>query len=347
MTAPSIDWREFLKIEVFDKYEIDYGSDEGRSYTELLLFKDEETYRLTVRELPPELDSPADCPFDMNHPMTVMRGSDVKRMRRIMQHSEARAAGLLFDVSFATEVVRETLNFGMGGSVDRRKHITLPLVGDKVLNPLRRLLYIAHRWQARTINDPAQEDVLGLVQKVVQDTDFVWMDFWSVPNGNREAASQCILSMQAYVFRATAVNVVAVSEEDLRQFMNRCWCQVELYAALCPVLAMRDFACVGSGSGDRSSYTNVYKHACDIQIFVPGTKPIGLDLGALRNPLRCGISNQGDLPLLKPALERVRDACREARPTEGIATDRFDSSAETVTGIEDETISLMLMAIGV
>merc|ERR1719504_267209 len=94
------------------------------------------------------------------------------------------------------------------------------------------------------------------------------MDFWSVPNSMADPAkAACIRSMQAYVFRATALHTVAVSERDLRLFMNRTWCQAELFAAMCPVLRMRDFACVGSGSGDRSAYTNFYKHACDIEIF--------------------------------------------------------------------------------
>mmetsp|Transcript_90239 Transcript_90239/g.159802 ORF Transcript_90239/g.159802 Transcript_90239/m.159802 type:complete len:281 (-) Transcript_90239:33-875(-) len=279
--------------------------------------------------------------------MAIMRGADVKRMERILSHSEARAAGLLLDVTFSTEIVRETTMFGMGGSLDKRKHITLTCVGDMVLNPLRKILYVAHRWQAHTIHDPAQQELLMLVQSIVSDLDFVWMDFWSVPNESFDPAkAAAIHSMQAYVFRATAVLVIAVSEEDLRLFMNRCWCQAELYAALCPVLAVRDFACVGSGSGDRSSYTNVYKHACGIQIFVQGQTPFGLDLGSLRNPMRCGISSNDDLLLLKPSLERVRDACRAARPTEATATDRYDSSEEIVTGIEDETIDLMLMGLG-
>lgn len=278
MVTPEFNFKDFLKVEVFDKYEIDYGSGDGRSFTELLLFKDETTFRLTVHQLPPELDGPPECPFDMHQPMAIMRGADVKRMERILSHSEARAAGLLFDVTFATETVRETTMFGMGGSLDKRKHITLTLVGDMVLNPLRRILYVAHRWQANTIHDAAQQDLLMLVQTIVHDLDFVWMDFWSVPNDSFDPAkAAAIHSMQAYVFRATAVFVIAVSEEDLRLFMNRCWCQAELFAALCPVLAVRDFACVGSGSGDRSSYTNVYKHACGIEIFVQGQAPCGLD----------------------------------------------------------------------
>lgn len=344
---PKIDWRAFLEIEVFDGYEIDYGSGDGRSYTELLLSKGEQTYRLNVRDLPPVLDGPSDCPFDMHHPMAVMRGSDVKKMEKVMPYEEARANGLLLDVTFSTEVVRETIMLGMGGSLDKRKHITLPMMGSQVLNPLRRLLYVAHRWQAPTIDDPAQQETLTLVQSICHDYDFVWMDFWSVPNSPlapEKAAS--IRSMQAYVFRATALHAIASSETDLRQFMQRTWCQAELFAALCPVLRVRDFACVGSGSGDRSCYTNIYKHACDIEIFVTGQQPATLDLGALRNPLRCGISSQEDLNLLKPALERVRDACRTARPNEGERGDGWDSSAEIVKGIEDNTITEMLIALG-
>jgi len=346
MAVSSINWAEFLSIELFDKYEIDYGSSDGRSYTDLLLFKNEQTYRLSVNELPPGLDGPPECPFEMYHPMAVMRGSDVRRMESVMSHSDARAAGLLLDVTFATECVRETIQLGIGGSIDKRKHITLPMVGDQVLNPLRRLLYIAHRWQSYTLYDPAQFELVKLVQSVVHDFDLVWMDFWSVPNDRLDPAkAESIRSMQAYVFRANAVHAVAMSPEDLRSFMQRCWCQAELFAALCPVLAVRDFACVGSGSGDRSSYTNVYKHACDIEIFVLGEPPTGLDLGALRNPLRCEISSNDDRVLLKPALEHVRDACRAARPTEGTASGAWDAAAETVKGISDETIDTILMAI--
>mmetsp|Transcript_43833 Transcript_43833/g.103641 ORF Transcript_43833/g.103641 Transcript_43833/m.103641 type:complete len:453 (+) Transcript_43833:59-1417(+) len=355
------EWLAFQQVEIFDSCEVEVGSKNGSSFGNLVFKVDGgRTFRFTIDNLPPALEGPSECPFEMDHPMAVMRGDAVKGLTEVISHSEAQMGDKLLNLEFEAEAVFGTMDLGLGGCLDRRKHVVLPKVlptrpmikrsdddneGEeerrKVLNPLRRIVYIAHRWQGHSLSDPAQLTTLNVVQDCVADQDYVWMDFWSVPTGSAAAIS----SMQAYVFRATMLIAAAVSKEDLRRFMDRTWCQVELFAALCPVVADRMFAIVGSDRGD-SMRSVVFKHACEVQVQVLGKPPADLDFEQLKNPLTCGISNKEDLELLVPALVKIRDALREARPSTDSDTGRFDTAHEKVTGIPDSIVSQMLMALG-
>mmetsp|Transcript_4578 Transcript_4578/g.11073 ORF Transcript_4578/g.11073 Transcript_4578/m.11073 type:complete len:441 (+) Transcript_4578:42-1364(+) len=351
------EWLDFQKVEIFASCEVEVGSQNGSGYGNLLFrTEDGRIFRFTVDNLPPALEGPSECPFEMDHPMAVMRASSVKEMQEVKSHTDAQRAGILLNLEFDTEAVYTTTDLGLGGCLDRRKHVVLPKVlptkvhysdesgledRRKVLNPLRRIVYVAHRWQAPWMSDPAQLTTLQVVQNTLSEQDYAWMDFWSVPPGSGAAIS----SMQAYVFRATELMVAAVSSDDLRRFMERTWCQVELFAALCPVVADRTFAIVGTDRGD-SMRSVTYKHACDVQVQVLGEAPRDLDFECLKNPLNCGITNKEDLELLVPALLKVRDALREARPAVDSDATKFDKSHEKVSGMSDEIVSQMLMALG-
>jgi len=362
-------WARFGEIDFFDKVKLLSGGSASGKYRDLLLCAGAEEFRFTVQSLPAELDSAMDCPFRMDHPMLVMKATDVQQLSSIPTHTEAWRAGLLLALSFETFSVTEMVDFGYTGSTQQRKHIVLPVAGDLVLNPLRRIIYFAHRWQSRDKVDDDNHSKLRLLQGTLDNKDYVWLDAWSVPDLTqlltrllsqqmpeslaKEAVrtsgvkAAAIRSMPAYVYWATVLRVISVSDEDFEDFLGRTWCQAELLAAMCPVLRERTFSVVGK----RRSYCNaVYRHACTMETVIDGRAPKPLSSTCLRKPLDCEISDPADLQLLADVLEKLREAVEAAIPRdektviEASVSRPGEEHHEAVSGLEPEAVAALLKA---
>jgi len=357
LACPDI-WDEFRQVEFFDSAELKCQHGGMHKNHALYLTAGSKEFRFDVHNLPSGLGSTEQCPFEMEHPMLVMRGSHVKQIDHMMSHNEARTADVLFNISFETYTLRETVNLGFPGATDHRKHVVLAVAGDRILNPLHRIVYVAHHWQTPDAADDAEHSKLRLLQGTLEDSDYVWLDVWSIPNllqllplpsplaaaallasGVKESA---IRSMQAYVFHATLVRVVSLSEEDLELFFGRTWCQAELFAALCPVVHDRHFAVAGK----RGSFsTTMYKHACTVEVVVQGAGHVPLDLARLQNPLTCRITDVDDLPLLRVLLQKIRELVHTSVARRELNASSHDRHEEVVSGIEISVSTLLADAL--
>eukprot|EP00929_Paragymnodinium_shiwhaense_P009788 TRINITY_DN11411_c1_g1_i1.p1 TRINITY_DN11411_c1_g1~~TRINITY_DN11411_c1_g1_i1.p1 ORF type:complete len:501 (-),score=96.38 TRINITY_DN11411_c1_g1_i1:455-1957(-) len=359
----------FEEIEFFDKVKVVSGASSRGKYRDLILCSGQQEFRFTVNSLPPALDSPMDCPFSMDHPMLVMHATHVNELCEIPSHTQARKDGRLLELRFETLSVTEMVDFGFTGSSQQRKHVVLPVAGQRVLNPLRRIVYVAHRWRSRDKVDDADNSKLRLLQRTLLDTDYVWLDAWSVPDLSQlltrmlsqqlpEALAKeavrtsgvkaaAIRSMPAYVYWATVLRVISTSELDFDAFLGRTWCQAELLAAMCPVLRERTFSVVGK----RRSYSNaVYRHACSVELAVSGRDIEMLRPAHLRKPLDCDVSDPNDLQLLSSVLEKLREVVEAAIPRdERIVVEASfrrpgEEHHEAVSGLEPEAVAALLRA---
>lgn len=361
-----------LDVDFFDGHRLETRIDGEFQYEDLLLTAGSATLRITVEHVPPGFEAPVECPFIMEYPMYVMRGRDVIKLPTLISHAEARAAGLLLQLDFQSRVVSQSDASDTSASGSRlQKTILLPFVGERILNPLRCITYFAHRWPGPGIADNSAGSTLRLIQGCLQPDDYAWMDVWSVPDlaqfvaspGAAPAATAAtattavpasskqkvaaIRSLQAYVFRATKLCLVASSQEDYELFLERAWCQAELFAAFCPVVRRVSL------QASINLCTKVYRHACEVEVVLGDVRdqwhggnfkgPFAFDMTLLRNPLGCSITNDGDMPLLEAALATVSKALEAANPRQEV--DEHSGHEAIITGMKPHTIDLLLKAL--
>jgi len=230
-------------------------------------------------------------------------GSNVKSLEELTSHEEARSSGLLLDLEFRYRVVSRTDIANPSAQVQRT--ILLPMAGCRVLNPIRRIVYIAHHWHGPRLPDNSAGSKLRLIQRALNEDDFVWLDAWSLPSREKlqmqrssskeplkpnapavareasalEAAAKklrggCELlaaarSTPAYVFHASQLLVVATSKEEFEQVLQRAWCQTELFAAMCPVIRRES---INYTIPNWSLCTRVLRHACKAEALLGNSR---------------------------------------------------------------------------
>lgn len=354
------EWEAFCAVEFFDSIEEVTGNDGCYKTQNIVFWAGDRSFVFSVHTLPVALDCTRDSPFQMDHPMAVVRGSAVKQLDKIVTHSEADASGLLLHVEFRSYKVTELMDFGAPAATKQQKHVVVPVASDgRIVNPTRRIVYVAHRWWSKDSVDDLEGSKLQVVQQSIHDLDYVWLDAWSVPSlgdllpqmpqsiaeealrmsGVKAAA---VRSMQAYVFRANVLFAVCLSPEDLAAFLDRTWCQAELFAAFCPVVHDHHFAVVGKY---RSFCRTTYKHACRVEIHVRGQAATKIHPRMLKNPLDCAITDQNDLPLLRSLLVKVREAVQAAVTRREVDASQHEQHEEVVSGIDEQVSKALLSAL--
>merc|ERR1719198_2418840 len=170
----------------------------------------------------------------MTYPMSVMRGDNVKSLERLISHEDAKSSGMLVDFQFCTRTVSRMKQKDPSTRV--KKTVMLALSGSRVLNPLRRIVYLGHRWQGPGLPDNSAGSKLRLIQRALNEDDFAWLDVWSLPcafkSQDESKKVEAARSMPAYIFHASALLFVAPSREDFEQLLKSSWCQAELLAAM-------------------------------------------------------------------------------------------------------------------
>mmetsp|Transcript_94390 Transcript_94390/g.181314 ORF Transcript_94390/g.181314 Transcript_94390/m.181314 type:complete len:367 (-) Transcript_94390:27-1127(-) len=358
-----------LEVEFFDGYRSESREDGEVLHEDFILTVGGVSLRITVDQVPPGFEAPEDCPFAMEYPMCVMRGSDVKKLSSLVSHAEASTSGMLLHLDFQTrEVSRSEL---LGGGAPRllaKKTILLPITGERVLNPLRCIVYFVHRWPSPGVADNSAGSTLRLLQGCLLEDDYAWMDVWSVPDlaeltspaGCPAAAdvatassaqkAAAMRSMPGYIFRATRLCLVASSEGDFELCLQRAWCQAELFAAFCPVLRRVRSQ---SNSIDLSMSTKVYRHACPSEVVLGDTRdqwhggnfkgPLPLEPTLLRDPLHCGITFPADMTILEQIICSVKEALAAARPRHEV--DELSGHETIITGMKLGVIDLLVKAL--
>jgi len=285
--------------------------------------------------------------------MAVMRGSEVKKLEHLIPNCTARSSGLLLDFEFHKRVVSRTKV--SDPSTRMQRIILLALSGGRVLNPLRRIIYMVHHWQSPGLPDNSAGSKLRLIKWAINDDDFLWLDVWSLPRSHEcasNAKSQtpslelqaAIRSMQAYIFHSSDLIVIAPTPLDYEQLLGSAWCQTELFAAFCPVVRRESITSLGSSW---SLCTRVLRHACKVDALVGSSRDqwhggdelelIPLNPNILKDPMRCKIIDRRDLPLLQCALKRIRRLLVAAK-----APDKDASQEVTISGVKESIIDGML-----
>lgn len=326
-----------LSVEFFDSESMETHEEGGFHNVDLILKCGKTFVRISTEFVPPGYEAPVAEPC-MEVPMSVMRGSSIKILNGLISHEEARSSGLLLKLEFQTRVVSRTK---VGDPSSRvQKTILLAMTGGRVLNPLRRIIYLSHHWHGPGLPDNSAGSKLRLIKGALNDDDFVWMDVWSLPRSQVEAATR---SMQAYIFYASQLLVVAPSREDFEQLLGSAWCQAEFFAAMCPVVRRETVMSAGSSW---SLVTRCLRHACKADVLIGNTRDqwhggddlelFALDPKELRDPFSCKIVNRDELPMLQCVVEQVQKSLLAAKPL-------IEPSREVaISGIKESMIDGML-----
>uniref|UniRef100_A0A7S4F686 TIR domain-containing protein n=2 Tax=Chrysotila carterae TaxID=13221 RepID=A0A7S4F686_CHRCT len=167
-------------------------------------------------------------------PVYAMRKHDVLKLERMPNQETALKQGKLW--------MRQAALSPFGLSV--MSPAGSALSGDLVLAPRNSRAFYSHRWCAPDAKEPHPDDADNSKLKQLQmllrgpqaDVEFIWLDYWSVPQ--HDASTQAhVISALPYLVRTHGQFTALVRDEaGLREYNARGWCQLEQLASRCPYM---------------------------------------------------------------------------------------------------------------
>uniref|UniRef100_A0A6S9ZQH7 Heterokaryon incompatibility domain-containing protein n=1 Tax=Chrysotila carterae TaxID=13221 RepID=A0A6S9ZQH7_CHRCT len=167
-------------------------------------------------------------------PVYAMRKHDVLRLERMPNFERALKQGILW-------MRQATLSpFGLAvmnpaGSA---------LLGDVVLAARSCRAFYSHRWYCPETKEPHPDNADNAKLKQLQmllrgpqsDVEFIWLDYWSVPQQDATTQSHVISALPYIVRTHGQFTAMVPNEAGLREYNGRGWCQLEQLASRCPFM---------------------------------------------------------------------------------------------------------------
>lgn len=191
------------------------------------------------------------------------------------------------------------------------------------------IIFCSHKWRSEMHPDDQQKTKFNqmkmlLTRKALRSVQFVWMDYFCVPQDDESLKQQAIDSFSLYV-RCCKYFVILVGNEGdstLLEYNNRGWCRLERFAALSPVNIMNSPISL-----------KIYVHNANDDSFLEATKVSGaIPSGADElNPLQGNFRGDKNAAIsrIAPAL---LDLCQEI-----LAHPRDDHEEEVASFIMRQT----------
>mmetsp|Transcript_25496 Transcript_25496/g.31325 ORF Transcript_25496/g.31325 Transcript_25496/m.31325 type:complete len:299 (-) Transcript_25496:1486-2382(-) len=181
------------------------------------------------------------------YPLYVLPVENVDKLDVLIPHEEALKAGLLVELQDAPNI----------GSFFAHKVLADGTSGERLYKGKTfftdNLLVFSHRWLRPSL-DPSKShpdskdgikmkgirQVIDMQKEIWVDMkksetpQFIWMDYFSVPQFDFDKQRQALLSIPAY-FRSSSKFVALMrNEADFVKYMSRCWCRLEVVTARSP-----------------------------------------------------------------------------------------------------------------
>jgi hypothetical protein len=188
------------------------------------------------------------------YPMHLMPCDRLHGLTRLPPHEEALASGLLVRVEFAEETPGGTASWefcrvipiGAGGQEDGKPLVPSQGFGHGPDGSLYRIdcfHFASHRWDTPSMDpseahpDDAENRKLEHMKQIFPNTgrEFVWMDFFCVPQADRQRQQDAISSLPFYVKHCGTFNALVRDHSSLVEYLMRVWCEVELLTTLGPI----------------------------------------------------------------------------------------------------------------
>eukprot|EP00930_Biecheleria_cincta_P041809 TRINITY_DN2871_c0_g1_i1.p1 TRINITY_DN2871_c0_g1~~TRINITY_DN2871_c0_g1_i1.p1 ORF type:complete len:551 (-),score=78.69 TRINITY_DN2871_c0_g1_i1:304-1956(-) len=293
------------------------------------------------------------CPFKQEYPMCVMRGSNIKKLKRFVPHEIAKDQGWLLEINGyaefqlacgsepagsafaasallcridggtdqdeeekqADEEKKEKEEEGEGAQSEPCKK---QWCGRKYLHPRSKIIFVSHQWISPSLDplishpDDEQNSKLKLLQNIVDDDCWVFMDYFSIPQFDPVSKKQGIQSLPWYIYFSSSFKVVASSTQALEAYKLRGFCQIEMLSAMCPVLALQTKEFVEET--DCEMEVQVFTRSCDDAAFcIPG-EMARIQYKDIKNPTDCDLTDPSDRASLRAVAETMKSAYLRAIP---------------------------------
>ena len=186
------------------------------------------------------------------YPMHLMPCDRLHELERLPSHEEALTRGLLARVEFAEETPGtpswefcRVIPIGADGK-DGEPLVPSKGFGHGPGSDLFRIdcfHFTSHRWDTPDMDpskahpDDPENQKLAHMKEIFPKTprEFVWMDFFCVPQADRKRQQDAISSLPFYVKHCGTFNALVRDHDSLVEYLMRVWCEVELLTTLGPV----------------------------------------------------------------------------------------------------------------
>jgi uncharacterized protein YkwD len=164
--------------------------------------------------------------------------------------------------------------------------------------------FTSHRWDtpsliaAKAHPDSEDNSKLAHLKQVYPDSahEFVWMDFFCVPQRNAKSQHAAISSLPYYVKHCGTFNAIVRDVKGLVEYLMRVWCELELLSSLSPIRS--------SSWQPKLSTQDKYFLVRPSKRYDKGVA-IKVTWDWALNPLSGDVTNPADLESLKPLVGRV------------------------------------------
>uniref|UniRef100_A0A6T0AXG8 Heterokaryon incompatibility domain-containing protein n=1 Tax=Chrysotila carterae TaxID=13221 RepID=A0A6T0AXG8_CHRCT len=167
-------------------------------------------------------------------PVYAMRKHDVLGLERMPNHETALRLGILW--------MRQATLSPFGPSVMSLAGSALS--GDLVLASRNSRAFYSHRWYCPGTKEPHPDDADNNKLKQLQmllrgpqsDVEFIWFDYWSVPQQDASTQSHVISALPYLVRTHGQFTALVRDEAGFLEYNGRGWCQLEQLASRCPYM---------------------------------------------------------------------------------------------------------------
>ena len=282
------------------------------------------------------------CPFTKSFPMYLIRGADLKRQSRIPRHEDLLARKLLVEISdfrYLNLRAETKATHYVQDPDDRRVKdfgVLVPIhASGQAVKPWKQILFLSHRWldplgsegSPPHPDDPANSK-LAMLRKIIDDDDYVMLDYVSFPQDNEADRQKAIQSLSWYVYHCSRFRALVTDDDALNGYLDRGWCQLEMLAAFCPVLSRTEEHSDGNFYLDFETTRIARFFVCAspdrAALYADGTRhPLAFSL--LRNPNTLEFTVPTDVQRIQGPLRIVVEALQQSRPRkENVEAQRKD-----------------------
>ena len=280
-------------------------------------------------------------------PMFLMPCDRLHQLGRIPHHEEALACGDLVRVQMAEDEMdgaaeQPSWEYCRLWSVDcetgEPKDQLVPPAqyghgADRKLFRIDCFHFTSHRWDTPSLDvakahpDSKDNSKLAHMKQIFPNSahEFVWMDFFCVPQMNAKSQHAAISSLPYYVKHCGTFNAIVRDVKGLVEYLMRVWCELELLSSLSPIRS--------SSWQPKLSTQDKYFLVRPSKRYDKGVA-IKVSWDWALNPLSGDVTNPADLESLKPLVGRVL-----SRLDDWLATDKVVGVGEAARGVYGYSMS--------
>ena len=242
------------------------------------------------------------CPLDpasCYYPLYLVQGLTIRKMGRFIHHEEALSQGLL------RKVIRVE-----DGKYSNRIMVLAPEKkgGKEELVFDTQMYFISHRWSCPNMvpeeahPDDAENSKLRALCRIVEKRNFMWFDYLCIPQRNPELQVLAIQSLPFYAHCSARFSALHNGEEGKDIYLSRLWCQTEIIASKIPI-RLPNFNIQWIGAPFRGTLYDIRPFDRKGFHTPDANRKSLLDIGMIRDPSTCQLTDPNDMIKLLPLLE--------------------------------------------